>query len=142
MIGFVPAFGDEVEVVIGGVHHVEAARVAPVGVEDRAAVVLCKDADAFLVGAGVVIDGIVVGGLAARDLFGLERDVEVVVEIAAGGRQPLESPAQALRKSLQLGERRPRDGDQLAPPSMEKWMPRSWPRKSSPCSPSPIPKRT
>src|SRR6516164_4166357 len=44
--GLVASLGHEIEVVISGVHHVEAARVARIGVEDGAGRVLVEHADA------------------------------------------------------------------------------------------------
>src|ERR1700741_2814396 len=45
----VAALGHEVEVLVGAVHHVDAARVAGIGVEHLAVLILGEDADSDLV---------------------------------------------------------------------------------------------
>src|SRR5579872_1669932 len=54
---FVAAFRRQVEVVVGGVHHVDAAGVGRIGVEDAAGDVLDEDADALAVGFLRVLTG-------------------------------------------------------------------------------------
>src|SRR6516164_2284557 len=44
--GLVASLGHEIEVMIGGVHHVEAARVARIGVKHGAGRILVEHADA------------------------------------------------------------------------------------------------
>ncbi|MNO83028.1 hypothetical protein D3C76_743180 [compost metagenome] len=48
---------------------------------------------------------VVVGGLAGGDVFGASRHTEVIIEIAAFGRHPVEFPAHAPFERLELGER-------------------------------------
>ena len=108
--GFAAALGNEVEVVVRRVHHVDPAPEGRVRAKNGAALVLREHADAGHVRIGVLELGEVVGGVAAGQGVGFERDLEVVVEIGALRGYPLESPAEALGKGLQLGERRARDG--------------------------------
>ena len=60
--------GNQVEVLIGGVHHVNAARKAGIGMKHRAALVLVEHADSLTVqGAGVRSDIVVERGSIGGD---------------------------------------------------------------------------
>ncbi|KAG1247448.1 hypothetical protein G6F65_020162 [Rhizopus arrhizus] len=92
--GFIAAQGREIQKVVGAGQAFHAAFERRVGVEDLAVRVRVK-------GAG------------ARAFFhaaiGLRhRGVEVEVEVAALGREPIEAPAHALFEGVQLGQRRAR----------------------------------
>src|SRR6185295_4754541 len=98
----------QVEVVIGGVHHVEAARETGIGVEDVPGIIAIEHADSggFLAaearGSEIVV-------AASRDLLRRERNAVVVVERVAAGRQPVKRPAHALLERGELWQRRARD---------------------------------
>src|SRR5262249_54372745 len=90
----------QVEVLIRGVHHVEAARIARIGMEYAAARILEKYADAGQLRSAPGFWHIVVGvpsvGCAVRP----ERYVVVEVEVALAGRHPFEGPAHALPEGV------------------------------------------
>src|SRR5437868_10082665 len=102
--------GHEVEILIGGIHHIDSAPEAGIGMEYVIAL-LVEHADPRQVRARGLLPGVVVVDLAAGELVGRERHAEVVVEAGAAGRYPLEGPAEPPRISLQLGQRRARDRD-------------------------------
>jgi hypothetical protein len=101
---FVAAFGGEVEEVVGGVEEVNAAFVRGVCVEDMAAGIAVKGADAFAFADIEAVGGVVVDGGVVFVLFGREGDVEVVIEITAVGRIPVEFPAHALFEGFDFFE--------------------------------------
>src|SRR5437764_12773961 len=70
----VPSFRHEVEVMVARIHHVDAARIAGIGMEDGALRVAIKHADAGVVGVGGLDPTVIVVDLAGRQLFRPERD--------------------------------------------------------------------
>src|SRR5437879_5827925 len=80
----VSPFGNQVEVVIGAVQHVDPAGIGRVGMEDRAPRVLVEDAEPLAVRAVHRRLRIVVEDCAAPDLFRRESHVIVVVEAVPG----------------------------------------------------------
>src|SRR5437763_16754743 len=88
----VPALRHEVEVMVAGVHHVDAARIAGIGVEDGALRVAIKHADARQIGRRYLLPAVIVIDLAGRQLFRPERGAVIVTELAVHGRKPLERP--------------------------------------------------
>jgi len=107
---FIAALGREVEVVVGADEDVEAAGVGGVGVEDVAGFVAIEDAQAGKFAFGGVGFFVVVGGCSGSDVFGFEADAEVVVEVAALRRDPVEGPAHAAFEGLEFGEGGSGDG--------------------------------
>ena len=108
---FVAALGRQVEVVVGADQDVEAAGVRGVGVEDVAGFVAIEDAQAGEFAFGGVGLFVVVGGFSSGCIFGFEANAEVVVEVAAFRRDPVEGPAHAALEGLEFGEGRAGDGD-------------------------------
>src|SRR5258707_8928058 len=76
----------QVEIMVGGIHHVEAAREAGIGVEDLALVAAIKHADAgrFLHAEAAGAEIIDLG--ARSDFFRRKRDGVIVVEIRSGAK--------------------------------------------------------
>jgi hypothetical protein len=79
--------------------------------EDLARVILPEDADAghFLT-RGRATE--IVVGRAIGHLVGHEADVEISIKVVAVRRHPRELPAHSLAETLDLGQRRARDGDE------------------------------
>eukprot|EP01136_Pigoraptor_vietnamica_P030119 Opistho-1_new@88919 len=111
-VALVAAPGREVQQVVGAHHHLHAAPVGRVGVEDVARVVLEKGADARRLLDREGAHRVVVVDLAARLHLRRKADVEVVVEVAAVRGQPGKAPAHALAETLDAGQRRARDRHQ------------------------------
>lgn len=80
---FVTALWRHVEQHVGTVDEFITAPVGRIGVEDIAAGVAVEHAEAAQILDGDVARGVVVGDLALGDLFRPERDMEVVIEVAA-----------------------------------------------------------
>src|SRR5271163_2096840 len=79
--------------------------------EDVTVVVFVEDA-----AAGDFLDPdlthfIVVIALAFGDFFRTEGDVEIVIEVAARGRHPLDVPSHSLFEGFDFRQRRPRNGN-------------------------------
>src|SRR5579875_505923 len=106
----VAAPGHEIEVVISAVEHVEAPRIAGIGVEHLAGLVLVEDADPGHLRHRARPKLIVVIGPARGDLLRRERHLVIEIEIAALGRDPGEAPTHAFPVGLYPGEGRARDG--------------------------------
>ena len=104
----VAAFRREVEIVIGRVHHVEAARIAGIGVIDGAVVPTREHADARPL-AERFLETVVVGDFAFRLLLVRLADMIIVAELGVGRRHPFEAPAHARLISPELVEWRARD---------------------------------
>src|SRR5216684_7474388 len=98
--GLVAALRRDVEEDVGAEKHVAAARVARIGMEDAAVLVLVEHAAAGHFLALEFLRCVVVIHLALRALR--ERYVIVVVEIALIRRHPLEAPAHAFLERLDL----------------------------------------
>src|SRR5262249_23372295 len=82
--------GNEIEVLVVDVQHVDAARVRRVGMEHLPARVLIEDADAFPLRHFRILVPEVVEGLPCGYLFRRERRLIVDVEVRVERRQPLE----------------------------------------------------
>src|SRR5256885_5078199 len=108
----VPTLGGQVEVVVGGVQHVDSPRVRGVSVKNGAARVPVEHADALPVAHADVEFRKVVERRSAFDFLRSERRLVVVVEIVLPGGDPFEPPAHAFLERLELGERRARDRDE------------------------------
>src|SRR5690349_1930905 len=95
----------EIEVMIGGVHHVQAARVTGIGVKDIPGLVAIEHADSgcFLADEGSGSEIVVAASL---DLLLRERNAVVVIERAVARRYPFEAPAHPLLEGGELGQRR------------------------------------
>src|SRR5438094_871656 len=107
----VAPFRHDVEVLVVDAERIDAARVGRVGAEQLALRVLEEHAHALaLFNEGILLDE-VVERLLALHFRGREGDVEVEVEVAARGREPLEAPAHALVISGEIGIRRPGNRD-------------------------------
>src|SRR4029453_7550756 len=97
----------QVEIVVGGVHHVEAAGETGIGMEDIPGLIAVKHADSrrFLAakarGSEIVF-------AASLDFLRRERNAVVVIEIVVAGRQPVEGPAHPLLEGGKLWQRRAR----------------------------------
>ena len=78
---FVSSLRRQIHVVIGGVQHVQSARIARVGVED-VALALVEHADARPLRTGKPGFTEVVNHLAFRHLIRRERNVKISIEIA------------------------------------------------------------
>src|SRR5216684_3889302 len=107
----VPSLRDDVEVLIGGVEHVDSARKRRVRVEDVAVQVFVEHAGAFAVGETRLLRSEVIDVRAACDFFRAERCPQVVVEIPVVGGEPREGPPHPLPERLDLRRRRARDSD-------------------------------
>src|SRR5260370_15226247 len=103
-------FGNEIEVLVGGLHHVDSPRVARVGVKHRAARVLVEHADALTVRIAWIRLRIVVERRSPLDFLGGKGRLIVKVEIARSRGEPLEAPSHPLFERLDLGKRSPRNG--------------------------------
>src|SRR5262245_29688483 len=79
-VAFVPPLGHQIEILIGRIERVEAARIAGVGAIDRAVRILVEDAEPrrFLDGELARSEIVVVAGL--LQVIRGERDAEIVVE--------------------------------------------------------------
>src|SRR5512143_1672707 len=88
----VPSPGHQIEDLIGAVEHVDAARVAGVGAEYPAVRILEEHAQPLTILHPGRQGTDVVERLPALDLCGRERRAEVVVELVAPRREPLELP--------------------------------------------------
>src|SRR5260221_1445753 len=106
----IPSLGNQVEVLVGGIHHIDAPRVARVGVKNRAALVLIEDADALTVHHAGVHSCIVEERRSTLDFLRGKGGLIVKVEIALERGDPLEAPSHALFEQLDLGKRGPRNG--------------------------------
>src|SRR5258708_34578330 len=106
----IPSLGNQVEVLVGSVHHVDAPRVARVGVKHRAALVFVEDADALTVHHAGVRSCIVEERRSTLDFLGGKGGLIVKVEIALERRDPLEAPSHPLFEQLDLGKRGSRNG--------------------------------
>jgi hypothetical protein len=95
---------------VGTIDHVNAPRVAGIGVEHLASLILVEDADSLLVRHSIRPNLIVVVRLTLGDMFGRKRHVIIEIEIAPIGRHPREAPAHALLVSVNLGQRSARNG--------------------------------
>src|SRR5260370_4551306 len=102
--GLVAALRRDVEEDVGAEKHVAAARVAGIGMEDAAVLVLVEHAAAGHLLALEFLRCVVVIHLALRVLR--ERHMIVVVEIALIRPHPLESQAHAFLERLDLGQGR------------------------------------
>src|SRR3984885_5650957 len=109
--GLVAALRDQVQVLVGGVHNVEAPRVRRIGMEDVPAVALAEDADALPIREAGAARTVVVFGGSAGPRVGPERDADVVIEVRAAGREPGECPAHPFGVRRELGLRGPGDRD-------------------------------
>src|SRR5207237_1021475 len=107
---FVAALGHQVEHVVRAVQRLDAASVARIRVEHRAGPVLVEHARAFAIGHSRVRRPDIVEQGATLELLRRERHAQVVVEVGAGGRDPLEAPAHASLVALDLVEGRARHG--------------------------------
>src|SRR5207247_11438148 len=105
----VPPLGNQVEVVVGGVQHVDSPRVARVRVENGAARVLVEPAHALTVGHADGGFRILTARRPAFDLLRSGRRLVVVVEIVPAGGDPFEAPAHAPLEGFELFERRAGD---------------------------------
>lgn len=108
---FIAALGRQVEVVVGADQDVEATGIGGVGVEDVAGFVAIEDAQAWEFAFGGVGFFVVVGGYSGGGVFGFKADTEVIVEVAALRRDPVEGPAHAAFERLEFGEGGAGDGD-------------------------------
>jgi hypothetical protein len=95
---------------VGTIEHVDAPRVAGIGVEHLASLILVEDADSDLVRQSIRSKLIVVVRLTRGDLFGRKRRLIVEIEIASIGRDPRGVPAHALLVSVDLDQRSARNG--------------------------------
>src|SRR5829696_4161984 len=91
----------QVEVMIGGVHHVEGPSVAGIGVEHAPGLVATEHADSrrFLAAKARGSEIVVVASL---DVLRRERNAVVVIERVSARRQPVEGPAHALLERSEL----------------------------------------
>ncbi len=78
-------FGAEIEVLIGGVHHVDSSRIAGVGVKHRTALTFVEHADPLPVHRAGIGSGIVVKRGSLVGFLGGKRHVIVKVEIGVEG---------------------------------------------------------
>src|ERR1700723_2016434 len=108
----VAPLGRHVQKIVNAEHNVEAAGVGGIGMEDGAGRVFRKHARSrsfirWKFGSLVVVINLATGFFSRR-----ERNVIIVVEIAAERGYPLEFPAHAFLKRFDLGDRRVRNRDQ------------------------------
>src|SRR5207248_2087989 len=102
----VAALRHDVEVLVVDTEGIDAARVRRVGAEQLALRILAEDAHALALGHARILHDEVLEGFLALHFLGLEGHVEIEVEVAAEGREPLEAPAHALVIGGELGVRR------------------------------------
>src|SRR5438105_1391676 len=107
----VAALRHDVEVLIVDAEGIDAARIRRVGAEQLALRVLEEHAHALALGDAWILHDEVVEGFLALHFLGGEGDVEIEVEVAAEGREPLEAPAHAPVIGGELGVRRVRHRD-------------------------------
>src|SRR5215471_9780225 len=98
----VTALWSEIEIVVGAIEHIHAARVARISVEHLTTVILVEDADSNLLRQRIGRNLVIVIRLALSDLLRRKRNLVVEIEIASVGRNPREAPAHALLVSLNL----------------------------------------
>src|SRR5262245_19232683 len=98
----IAALWSEIEIVVGTIEHIDAARVARVSVEHLTAVILVEDADSNLFRQRIGRNLVIVIRLPFSDLRRRERNLVVEIEIAAVGRNPREAPAHALLVGVNL----------------------------------------
>src|ERR1700744_389549 len=79
--------------------------------EDVAPRIFVEDTVAGKLFAYEILHGIVVEDLAVRSFLRSERDVEVVIEVAAERRHPLEIPPHTFLERFNFFQRRPRNRD-------------------------------
>src|SRR5215471_2768174 len=103
---FVAPFGNKIEIVVRVDRALAPASVSRIGVEDIAFRVLVKDADARSFRARKLDEIEVVLDLAPGDLLRGERSLEVIVEIRAERRDPIELPSHSLFEGFNLGRGR------------------------------------
>src|SRR5687768_9549119 len=77
----IAAFGNEIQELIGAVDHVEAARVAGVGMENRSVRRLEKNAQSRRLGAEIAAFGIVIDNFAAEAVLFGEGNAEITIEV-------------------------------------------------------------
>src|SRR5260370_20359872 len=106
----IPSLGNQVEVLVGGIHHIDAPRVARVGVKNRAALVFVEDADTLTIHHAGVRSCIAEERRSTLDFLRCKGSLIVKVEIALERGDPLEAPSHALFEWLDLGKRGPRNG--------------------------------
>ena len=93
---------NQIEVVVGAVHHVDSPRVARVGVKNRAALVFVEHADSLTVRVVGVHSRIVVERRSTVDFLRGKGRLIVKVEIALERGDPLEAPSHPLFERLDL----------------------------------------
>src|SRR5262245_55194744 len=98
----IAALWSEIEVVVGAIEHIHAARVARISVEHLTAVILVEDADSNLLRQRIRRNLVIVIRLARSDLLRRKRNLVVEIEIASVGRNPREAPAHALLVGVNL----------------------------------------
>src|SRR6266849_4516956 len=101
---------NQVEVVVGSVHHIDSPRVARVGVKNRAALVFVEHADSLTVRVVGVHSRLVVERRSTVGFLRGKGRLIVKVEIALERGDPLEAPSHALFERLDLGKLGPRNG--------------------------------
>ena len=110
VLGLVPAFGRQIQDAVSAHHQLDTAAIDRIGVVDGAVGILVENTDARRFRAAEGLHRVVVVHLALRDLLLGERHMEVMIEAAAVGRDPIEAPAHAFLERLDLGQRRARNG--------------------------------
>src|SRR5207253_9617378 len=80
---FISPLGNQVEVVIRGVHHVDPARVRGVGVKNGAALVLVEHAGPLALRHAGIALRVIVRGRAALELLRSERHVQIMIEVVS-----------------------------------------------------------
>jgi len=78
----VASLGNQIQVVVGGVQHIDAAGVARVGVENCAVLVFIEHTDSLSLGGCLLAFRIIVERFAAVDLLLSEGHMVVLIEIA------------------------------------------------------------
>src|SRR5262249_37958354 len=79
----IAALWSEIEVVVGAIEHIHAARVARISVEHLTTVILVEDADSNLLRQRIRHNLVIVIRLALSDLVWRKRSLVVEIEIAS-----------------------------------------------------------
>ncbi|MNO57938.1 hypothetical protein D3C76_484860 [compost metagenome] len=102
---FIAPLGRQVEVVVGTDQQIQAAGISRISMENLAGLIAIEHAESGQFFLGAIGFFVVIGGLAGGDVFGAGGHTEVIVEITAFGRHPVEFPAHAPPERLEFSER-------------------------------------
>jgi len=100
---------NQVEVVVGAVHHVDSPRIARVGMKNRTALVFVERTDSLTVRVVGIHYPIVIERCSTLDFLRGKGRLIIIVEIIVQRGDPFEAPSHPLFERLDLGKLGSRD---------------------------------